>query len=218
MSLRTGPVRTIVAYARPECFVEKTDSILSRLGYVILQPDAFEARARSERPSGSPHLYIADERRLAEVPHPDDEAERPIIVLTGRNGSDSNDPRIVAAIRRPAGLHDLYCILQRIFELTPRSTPRIPVRLGVRCATPGHDFEAEMRSLSENGALIRCEEKVPLGSTFELKLDLPRVGPVALRAEAAYQLMPDLGVVFSGVDPAVRALINAYIAESILAA
>lgn len=216
MSLRTGPVRTLVAYARPECFVDRTESILARLGYVILQPEEFESRSKGELPAGSPDLYLADERRLAEVPAPEGQAERPIIVVTGRHGTESTDPRIVAAVRRPAGLHDLYCILQRIFELTPRSTPRIPVQIDVDCSAGGRMFEAEMRSLSESGALLRCEEKLPLGSTFELKLTLEGVGPVALMAEAAYQLMPDLGVVFSGIDPAVRDSVNTFIENAIL--
>jgi len=206
----------LVAYARPECFVDKTESILARLGYVILQPEEFETRSKGDLPAGSPHIYLADERRLAEVPDPEGQAERPIIVLTGRHGTESTDPRIVAAVRRPTGLHDLYCILQRIFELTPRSTPRIPVHIDAHCSARGRVFEAEMRSLSENGALLRCEEKLPLGSTFELKLTLEGVGSIALMAEAAYQLMPDLGVVFSGIDPGVRDLVNTFIAESIL--
>ena len=46
----------------------------------------------------------------------------------------------------------------------------------------------------------------------------PGAGAVELRAEAAYQLMPDLGAVFSGIDPALRESLNAWIAESILAA
>lgn len=219
MSLRTGPVRVLVAYARPECFVDKTTSILARLGYVILDPDEFVARAEGgDLPPGAPHLFLADERRLADVPAPDGEAERPIIVLTGRHGSESSDPRIVAAVRRPAGLHDLYCILQRVFELTPRATPRIPVDIAVSCDRKGQGFGASMRSLSENGALLRCEEKLPLGSTFDLRFTLPGTGPMTLRAEAAYQLMPDLGVVFSGLDASLRETLNGWIAESILVA
>jgi hypothetical protein len=216
MSLRTGPVRVLVAYARPECFVDKTESILARLGYPILRPHEFEERAKGDLPPGSPHLYLADERQLVEVPDPEGEAERPIIMLTGRHGTESTDTRIVAAVRRPAGLHDLYCILQRVFELTPRSTPRIPVQIDVSCQRDGYRFDAEMRSLSENGALLRCEEKLPLGSNFDMNFALPGVGPLRLRAEAAYQLMPDLGVVFSGVEPTLRESVNAYISASIL--
>jgi len=217
MSLRTGPVRVLVAYVRPQCFVDKTESILGRLGYLILTPDDFEARA-SDLPPGSPHLFLADERLLEEVPSPEGEAERPVIVLTGRKGCDSDDPRIVAAVRRPAGLHDLYCILQRVFEMTPRSTPRIPVRIDVSCQRDGLQWDAQMRSISENGALLRCEERLPLGSNFDMRFVLPGSGLVKLRAEAAYQLMPDLGIVFSGVDPILRESINAYIADSILSA
>ncbi len=218
MSLRTGPVRVLVAYARPESFVEKTESILARLGYLIMRPEEFEERSKADLPPGSPHLFLADERQLPDVPDPGGEAERPVILLTGRHGADSGDSRIVAAVRRPAGLHDLYCILQRVFELTPRSTPRIPVRIGVSCSRRGRQWDAEMRSLSENGALLRSEEKLPLGSTFEMMFSLPGIGPIKMSAEAAYQLMPDLGIVFSGVEPVLRETINGFIADSILSA
>lgn len=218
MSLRTGPVRVAVAYAPESAFVPRTRSILGRLGYQILCPDEFEARTAVDLPAGSPHLYLADERRLDDVPRSEGEAETPIVVLTGRHGTDLDDRRIVAAVRRPAGLHDLYCILQRIFELTPRTTPRIPVAINVDCGQRERHWTSEMVSLSENGALLRTDEKVSLGSNFEVAFDLPDGGRVALRAEAAYQLVPDLGIVFSGVDAAVRNQIASFIQDEILAA
>ena len=219
MSLRTGPERMVVAYAPESAFVEKTGSILGRLGYAIVDAKTFEAMPAGDRIAGAPHAYIADERRLDDVPRPEDEADRPVIVLTGRHGTDAHedDERIVAAVRRPAGLHDLYCILQRVFELTPRSTPRIPVRFEATCGQRQRRWKAAMVSLSENGALLRCDERVSLGSNFDVAFELPGVGKVALRAEAAYQLIPDLGVVFSGLDPRLREQIAAFVQDEILA-
>lgn len=218
MDLRSGPVRVCVAYAPESAFVERTKSILGRLGYQIVSDEEFEARAPGDRPAGSPHLYLADERRLGDVPRPVDTAETPIVLLTGRRGTDLDDERIVAAVSRPAGLHDLYCIFQRLFEPTPRATPRIPVSLPVRCGRHEHRWTSEMVSLSENGALLRSQEKVPLGANFDVAFELPGQGSVSLRAEAAYQLMPHLGVVFSGVDSAVRSRIAGFIHDAILSA
>jgi hypothetical protein len=75
-----------------------------------------------------------------------------------------------------------------------------------------------MVSLSENGALLRSEERVPLGANFDVAFELPGRGSISLRAEAAYQLMPHLGVVFSGVDSAVRTRIAGFIHDEILSA
>jgi len=207
-----------VAYAPETAFVDRTKSILHRLGYSIFDPKEFEAADPAELPAGSPHVYVVDERRLEDVPDAHEAADTPVIVLTGRRGTDSDDPRVVAALRRPAGLHDLYRILQAVFELTPRSTPRIPVTLGVTCGQKERRWEAEMVSLSENGALLRSNEKISLGSSFDLAFRFDCGERVVLRAEAAYQLMPDLGIVFSGVDPAVRERIAAYVKDEILAA
>ena len=63
---------------------------------------------------------------------PDDDPESlPIVVLTGRHGVTGADQRIVGAIRRPAGMHELYRLIQQVMEETPRSTPRVPTHLPV---------------------------------------------------------------------------------------
>lgn len=216
MNLRTQPSRVLVAYARPECFVDKTQAILSRLGYAILAPDELEAGIAPEFAKGAPHLVIADEHRLDDVPKDGDGAERPIILLTGRAGAKGDDPRVVAAVRKPAGLHDLYCILQRLFEVTPRATPRIPVHLEARCAQREQSFSGELLSISENGGLLRCDTDLSLGSRFDLTFGLPEIGSIELRAEAAYQLVPDIGIVFSGLEPNTRHNIADFVSAQIL--
>jgi hypothetical protein len=216
MGLRTLTSRLLVAYARPEAFVDKTRLILGRLGYHIVTPEDFERmRGTSAGAGRSPDLLIVDERRLAELPSG---SEIPIILLSGRRGlAGSDDPRIVGAVKRPAGLHDLYRLAQQVFEETPRMTPRVPTHLPARCQREDESWEGAVLSLSENGCLLRSRQSPPLGSHFELSFSLPGAGPLALRAEAAYQLVPDLGVVFSGIAASARRAIGNFVSDTILA-
>jgi len=216
MGLRFLTSRLLIAHARPEAFVDKTRLILGRLGYHIVSPEDFDRmRATSAGAGRSPDLLIVDERRLADLPAA---SRTPIILLTGRHGVRADgDPRVVGAVKRPAGLHDLYRLAQQVFEETPRTTPRVPTHLQARCERDGRSWEGAVLSLSENGCLLRSEQSPPLGSCFELSFSLPGSGPVALRAEAAYQLVPDLGVVFSGIAARTRQAIGDFVTDTILA-
>jgi hypothetical protein len=217
MSLRSLSSRVLVSYARAEAYVEKTCAILGRLGYHIVDSDEFVGVDTDEGGAGArdPDARIVDEHRLSELDAAD---ASPIILLTGRGGvSGHSNPRVVGAIKRPAGLHDLYRLTQQVFEDTPRSTPRVPIELPVLCGRDGQDWSGELVSLSENGGLLRCDEVLPLGGCFELRFELPRRGPIALRAEAAYQLVPNTGVVFSGLPPTAREAIGDFVNETILA-
>lgn len=209
--------RLVVLHGRPDAFVDKTRPILARLGYAIVSPDEATALhradpcARGDVPQ--PEMLVVDELNLPDV----EGVDCPIVLLTGSEGLRCRDPRIVAALRRPAGLHDLFRILQAVFEDTPRSTPRVDTSLPVVCDRDGRRWAGELRSLSENGGLLRQPETLPLGSRFALSLELPASGPVSLAAEAAYQIVPDLGVVFSGIDAGTREAIGRYVGELLLA-
>ena len=50
----------------------------------------------------------------------------PLVVLCGRHGVTGADPRIVGAIRRPAGLHEIYRLVQQVLEDTPRTRRACP--------------------------------------------------------------------------------------------
>jgi hypothetical protein len=128
------------------------------------------------------------------------------------------ETRIVGAVKRPAGLHDLYRLLQQVFEDNPRATPRVPTHIRATCRRRGREWIGAVLSLSENGCLLRSPEPVLLGSQLELSFELPRVGPVELWAESAYQLLPDFGLVFSALAPADRDAISAYVADALDAA
>jgi hypothetical protein len=125
------------------------------------------------------------------------------------------DPRIVGAVRRPAGLHEIYRLVQQILEDTPRSTPRVPTHLAARCQRDGREWRSVVLSLSENGCLLRSPETLLLGARFRLGFDLPRSGAVEVDAEIAYQLVPDLGVVFNATSPGVREAIGGYVSAAL---
>jgi hypothetical protein len=205
------PQRVLVTHAAPAAFAPTTLSILAKLGYAIVDPDVF---ARLYDEDERPDLYIVDERNLAEVPD-DGGSPIPIVVLTGRHGVTGADIRIAGAIQRPAGLHELYRLVQQVLEDTPRTTPRLATHIPARCRGQGKEWQSALVSLSENGGLMRSPEPLLLGSCLRLSFELPRSGPLEVDAEIAYQLVPDVGVIFNGAPPRVREAIAAYVTEAL---
>jgi hypothetical protein len=210
--------RTIVYHGAREALGPQTDVILSRLGYRMVLPDTFLGM-RAEDPSLRADLLLVDERRVSDVVVDCEEDAGPvvpIVLLTGKDGATGTDPRIVGAIKRPAGLHDLYRLVQQIFEDTPRSTPRIATQLLARCEEGDRAWGGRVLSLSENGCLIRSTEAIALGRRIWLELSLPQTGSVRLEAEATYQLLPDVGLVFSAVAPSHRKTLEQFVTQTLL--
>jgi hypothetical protein len=218
--MERAPVsRLIVYHAARDALGPRTVEILGRLGYFLIERDDFEARREGDA-GLRPDLLLVDERRLVEAVIYEDEGDDspPIVLLSGRHGATGADPRVVGAVKRPAGLHDLYRLLQQVFEETPRSTPRIATQLRARCAQGDRIWDGRILSLSENGCLLRSPQSIPLGQTMTLELTLPGAGTLALEAEAAYQLLPDVGIVFNGVSPADREALSRFVTQTLLAA
>ncbi len=189
--------------------------MLARTGYRVVGIEEL-SQLPPELADRRPDLRLVDERRLGEVPEDDEGGSVPIILLTGRHGVSGVDPRIVGAVARPAGLHELYRLFQAVLEAQPRSTPRVPTHLSARCRRDGREWTAAVLSISENGCLLRCPEPLPLRTEVELEFPLPRAGNVWTPAEVAYQLPPDLGLVFYSTPAAVRRSISEFVAESLL--
>jgi hypothetical protein len=205
--------RVLVLHAAPDLFSGSDRLVLARLGYSIFTPEEFEERGRTlDRPR--PDLRLVDERQLGEVPE-DSGPTVPIVALTGRHGVSGVDPRIVGALPRPPGMHDVYRVAQQVLEDTPRATPRIPVHLMAECQRNGKEWRGVVLSLSENGCLLRTPEPLMLGSRLQLSFRLPKVGTLELEAESAYQLVPDFGLVFHATAPADRAAILDYVNEAL---
>src|SRR5262245_37789045 len=212
---QTLPQRLLVTHAGPEAYAPMARAILANLGYRTVEPEDFPAAA-AELGLDRPHLRLVDERTLAEIEMEEDPPV-PIVMLCGRHGVSGVDPRIVGAIRRPAGLHEIYRLVQQVLEDTPRSTPRVPTHLTARCRRNGREWRGSVLSLSENGCLLRSPEPLLLGSRISLGIELPRSGKLELDAEIAYQLVPDMGVVFNATSPSVREAIGAYVAAALAA-
>ena len=211
MSSAPLPQRVLVTHAAPSAFAPATLRVLAKLGYAIVDPDVF---ARMADEDDRPDLYIVDERHLTEVPD-DGGSPIPIVVLTGRHGVTGADVRIAGAIPRPAGLHELYRLVQQLLEDTPRTTLRVPTHIPARCRCQGKEWRSALVSLSENGGLMRSGEPLLLGSRLRLSFELPRSGLLELDAEIAYQLVPDIGIIFNGAPPSVREAIVAYVTEAL---
>ena len=206
--------RVLVTHAAPEALAAITRVILGKLGYAILTPEEFEPLAQSiDRIR--PDLRIVDERSLAEVPD-EDGSSVPIIVLTGRHGTAGVDSRIVGAVKRPAGLHELYRLLQQVLEDKPRTSPRVPVHLKARCERGGREWRSSVLSISSNGCLVRSPEPLLLGSTVEISFELPRSGPLCLTAEVAYQLVPDSGLIFHATAPSDREALSSFVVDMLM--
>ena len=206
--------RLIVSHAAPEAYAPMTRAILAKLGYMILLPEELEAVV-GDVEDAHPLLRVVDERQLAEVP---DEGEQlPIIVLAGRHGVTGADPRIVGAIRRPAGMHELYRLIQQVTEETPRTSPRVPTHLHARCCKDGRVWSSAVLSISENGCLLRSPEPLLLGSRFDVAFELPGIGELQLEAETAYQLVPDIGLIFHAITTRHRDAIAQFVSSSLAA-
>lgn len=211
--------RTIIYHASRDALGPRTDVILSRLGYQMLLPETFR-KLQEEHPSLRAELLVVDERRFEEVAERgsrEGEGALPIVLLTGKKGVTGGDPRIVGAAKRPAGLHDLYRLMQQVFEDYPRSTPRVATYLDASCESNSGSWKGRVLSLSENGCLIRSPEAILLGQKLRVELDLPRDGRVELVAEATYQLLPDTGLVFNALEPSAREALGRFVTEAILA-
>lgn len=205
------PNQILLSHAPPEAYAPMTRAILAKLGYAILVPNEYEAVVGEA--NVRPLIRIVDERQLAEVPDEGDSI--PIIVISGRYGVTGADSRIIGAVKRPAGMHELFRLIQGVSEETPRTTPRIPTHLSVRCSKDGKQWRATVLSISENGCLMRSPEPLHLGSQFDLELCLPRE-TIQIEAEAAYQLLPDLGLIFHAIPTRHREAIQNFVASTLI--
>ena len=183
--------------------------ILAGMGYAIIPIEEWleDPRLIAKRPE----LCIAEESRVEDVPTDRDFARLPIITLTGRSGVTSGDPRVVGGIPAPAGLHELYRLLQQTLEVHPRSCLRVPTEIAARVKQKDREWTASLLSLSESGCLLRSTEPLAMATPMEIMFDLPRLGRVKTQAEPTYQFLPDTGVVFERTPPGHRRSIQIYV-------
>lgn len=204
--------RVLISHAGPEAYAPMTRVILAKLGYLILLPEEIESIR--DLADTRPLVRLLDERQFAEIPEDGDGI--PIVLVTGRHGATGADARIAGAVKRPVGMHELYRLIQQLTEDTPRSTLRVPTHLPAVCRSEGKEWTSTLLSLSENGCLVRSPEPLPLGRRVELSFALPRSGRLQLEAETAYQLLPDMGLIFHATRQSDREAIAAFVTNSLM--
>jgi len=203
--------RLVASYASARSFSPIAARILPRIGYEIVPVEQY-----AERACRPPDVQVAEEQRLGEIFETTAASSIPTIVLTGWRGAPVVDGRvIVGAVRAPAGLHELYRVLQEALEETPRAVPRVETRLRARCRRDTMEWDARVLSLSENGCLIKSSVVPPLGAVLQLTIELPDVGKIETQASASYQLMPRLGLVFHATRPEFRRAIASFVTHEL---
>src|SRR5262249_61989915 len=115
--------------------------------------------------------------------------------------SPGADPLLLCAGRRPAGLHELYRLVQQVLEETPRTSPRVATHLPAHCRIGDREWHGTVLSLSENGCLLRTAEVPGLGTRLDVSFSLPRSGVLRLHSEVPSPPVPPLGLVFNATPP-----------------
>jgi hypothetical protein len=207
--------RLILSFARPGAYVPLARAILGRMCYAIVTSAEWEeSQDLRARP---PELGVVEDRRFGELPERDDFAALPLILIATRGGPNVTDRRLVGAVPCPAGLHELYRLLQQALEPVARSAMRVPTNLPVRMRQAGREWLGAVLSLSENGCLVRSPEPMMLGAELEVSFELPRSGLIETRAESAYQLVADTGLVFQSTPAASRRAILSFVEQQLIA-
>ena len=206
--------RLILSFARPEAYVPMARAILGRMGYAIVSPEEWH---ESELAAREPELCLVDERRLDELPDEPPFPSLPLILISTRGAPFAGDRRVVGAIARPAGLHELFRLLQRALHATARSCLRVSTNLPVTLRHAGREWHGALLSLSENGCLVRTPEPMDLGAELEVAFELPLAGRIETRAESSYQLVSEVGLVFQGTPPASRRAIQSWVEQNLAA-
>ena len=200
--------RQIASYVPPQAYAPRVRAALESLGYQII-PVA--TRGHFEDDSWAPDLRIVDERHIDRIPAEDYLPRTPVLLLTRGARPAWRDRRVVGSVPRPAMLKDLYPILQRTLEDTPRVAVRAPTELPGRCTQSDRRWMGAVVSLSEKGCLFRTSELLATDQRLNLLFPLPRGQMVAARARVIGQQGPSVGLVFDDMAPPAREAVAQYV-------
>jgi hypothetical protein len=178
--------RRVASYAAESDYAPFARAMLWKLGYAVLPPDELE----------TPEARIVCESRLVEVASL---PPLPLILLTDRRPPESGDARVTGSVRRPAGVHPLYQLLQVALEENPRGVPRVPTSLPARASWGTRAYDLVVRSLSQNGCLLAGPKLPALDSQTELAIELPWGEKIEVAAQIAYEQGGSAGAVFQAM-------------------
>jgi hypothetical protein len=199
----SGYVRRIEVRVPSRDFADGVETALGRLGYE-LQP----VQIRSE----PPHARLVAAGRLSRLPA---SALEPVVLFGGMRSKDAEDPRVAGIIGRPAGLCELYRMLQAALEETPRAVPRVRASLPARSLREGIDAPGAIMSLSEKGCLLRSTVRLPGDGALKLQFALPDRGMINTWAEPCSKDGREMGLVFDGLPDVSRSAIADYVTSTL---
>jgi hypothetical protein len=205
----------IASYVGPRAFAPHTRAALEGLGYRVIP--AF-AMGRFDDPSWQPSLRLVDERQYEKIPSVLDDPHTPVILMTGLRPQRVEDERIVGRIGRPADLQDIYPLIQRCMEATPRKVPRVATQLAARCIRRDQRSVGNVVSLSEGGCLLRSRQVFDEGSQMNLQFALPSAGVVSTRAECIHRGRSGIGLRFTEASSDVRRHIAQFVTRRLATA
>ena len=200
--------RRIASYVPPQAYAPRVRAALEGLGYEII-PVA--TRGRFEDDSWEPDLRIVDERHISRIPAEDYLPRTPVVLLASGDRAASRDRRVVGIVTRPATLTDLYPILQRTLEETPRIAARAPTELPGRCTHSDRRWMGAVISLSEKGCLFRTSETLEKDQRLNLLFPLPLGQMVTARARVIDQRGQSVGMVFDYMAPPIREAVAQFV-------
>ncbi len=200
--------RRIASYVPPQAYAPRVRAALEGLGYEII-PVA--TRGRFEDDSWEPHLRIVDEHHIGRIPAEDYLPRTPVVLLASGDRVASRDRRVVGIVTRPATLTDLYPILQRALEETPRIAARALTELPGRCTYSDRRWMGAVVSLSEKGCLFRTSESLEKDQRLNLLFPLPLDQMVTARARVIDQRGQSVGMVFDYMAPPIREAVARYV-------
>jgi hypothetical protein len=186
-------------------FSPGVEKALERLGYELVP-------ARGKTNAADARIVEAGQLNRLSA-----EATAPIILIGGPRDDGADDPRVVGTVRPPAGLLDLYSLLQEALEAHPRAVPRIPTALSARSLREGVDTPGAILSLSEKGCLLRSASRLPGYGSLHLQFMLPAGGPIYTRAEPRREAGNESGLAFHRLPETSRAAIAEFVMRSLVA-
>jgi hypothetical protein len=198
----------IASYVPPQAYARRVRAALEGLGYRIV-PVA--TRGHFEDDSWSPDLRIVDERHIDRIPAEDYLPRTPVVLLTGGLRAPCQDRRVVGTVPRPATLQDLYPVLQRALEDTPRSTARTATELPGRCTQSDRRWMGAVVSLSERGCLFQTREPLAVDQPLNLLFPLPMGQIVSARARVVGQQGLSVRLVFDNMATPIRKAVAHYV-------
>jgi hypothetical protein len=185
------------------------------LGYRVI---AASTRGCFDDDSWKPDLRIVDDQHFDKLPVENYLPRTPVIVLSGARRRTWRDARVVGEVSRPAGLTEIYPLIQNALEDTPRRAARARTQLPARCTHADQRCVGAIVALSVAGCLFRTRAELSPGMNFNLLFPLPRDRMVYTRARALHRNGEGFGMAFSNPPEQSRRAIAEFVTERLATA